>query len=414
MRMKIIVLFAALALLTLLVCLGACSRSLAVGASIGDEPESITTVGVAPVTRKPMMRQVTVSSELVPFQEIDVYAKESGYVKDLLVDYGARVQKGQLMAVLEIPELEMQLQQDAAGIASASERVTHAQHELDRLEAQHRVGHLQSERLSGVAKTRPGLVAQQEIDDAQGRDLALEAQVEAGKSAYQTAKSQLDEAKAKLDRDKVMFDYARITAPFAGVVTQRYANLGTLMQAGTNSSTQAMPLVRLSQDDLFRLVIPVPESYVKYVHIGDPVQVHVPSLNKVVPGKVARFSVDVTADTRTMHTEVDVLNPSHILMPGMYAEATLTLEHKNSTLVVPLQAVNQAGNQATIFLVDPDKVLQQRKISLGLQTANDAEVLSGLNEGDGVVVSDRSGLKAGLHVKPQQVEVLQYQNDATQ
>ena len=208
-----------------------------------------------------------------------------------------------------------------------------------------------------MAKTRPGLVAQQEIDDAQGKDLALEAQVEAGKSALQTAKSQLDEAKAKQQRDKVMFDYARITAPFAGVVTQRYANLGTLMQAGTSSSTQAMPLVRLSQDDLFRLVIPVPESYVKYIRIGDPVQVRVPSLDKVVPGKVARFSVDVAADTRTMHTEVDVLNPSHVLMPGLYAEATLTLERKNSALVVPLQAVNQAGGQATVLLVDPNNTL---------------------------------------------------------
>jgi len=409
MRMRISALLGLLALLMLLVCLGACSRSQVVGASVGDDQEAVTTVGVTPVARKPMMRQLIVSSELVPFQEIDVYAKESGYVKDLLVDYGSRVQKDQLMAVLEIPELEIQLQQDTAAIASAAERVTHAQHELDRLEAQHRVVHLQADRLSGVAETRPGLVAQQEIDDAQGKDLALEAQVEAGKSAYETAKSQLDEAKAKLERDKVLFNYARITAPFAGVVTERYANLGTLMQAGTSSSTQVLPLVRLSQDDLFRLVIPVPESYVKYIHIGDPVQVSVTSLGKVVPGKVARFSVDVTADTRTMHTEVDVPNPSHSLMPGLYAEATLTLERKNSALVVPLQAVSQGSGEATIFLVDPNSDLRERKITLGLETATDAEVLSGLNEGDRVVVSDRSALKAGMHVKPQEVEVLQYQ-----
>jgi multidrug efflux pump subunit AcrA (membrane-fusion protein) len=137
--MKISALFGLLALLTLLVCLDACSKSQAVGASGGDEQESVTTVGVTPVKRKPMTKQLTVSSELVPFQEIDVYAKESGYVKDLLVDYGSRVQKGQLMAVLEIPELEMQIQQDTAAIASAVERVTHAQHELDRLKAQHQV-----------------------------------------------------------------------------------------------------------------------------------------------------------------------------------------------------------------------------------------------------------------------------------
>jgi RND family efflux transporter MFP subunit len=395
----------------LLAVLAGCSRTIAVHANTEDEPESVTTVGVTPVVRKSISRQITVSSELVPYQEIDVYAKESGFVKDLLVDYGTRVQKGQLMATLEIPELQMQLQQDAAAIQTANNQVIHAQHALDRLEAQHRVVHLQSDRLAGVAKQKPGLVAQQEVDDAQGRDLAAEAQVEGGKSALETAKSQLDVAKAKDQHDRVLFDYAKITAPFAGVVTQRYANQGTLIQAGTSSATQVLPLVRLSQDDPFRLVIPVPESYVKYIKIGDPVEVRVPSLNRVLPGAIKRFSVDVTADTRTMHTEVELANPSHVLMPGLYAEAKLTLEHKAGALVVPLQSVNQTGGQAAIFLVDANQTLQERKIAVGLQTANDVEVLSGLNEGDRVVVSDRSGLKAGHHVKMQQVEVLQYQGE---
>src|SRR5208283_1804279 len=114
--------------------------------------------------------------------------------------------------------------------------------------------------------------------------------------------------------------------------------------AGTGSSTQALPLVRLSQDDKFRLVIPVPESYVRYIHIGDPVNVMVTSLNRSVPGKVSRFSVDVREDTRTMHTEVDVLNPQRVLLPGLYAEATIRLEHKESALAVPLQAVDHNGD----------------------------------------------------------------------
>jgi len=246
------------------------------------------------------------------------------------------------------------------------------------------------------------------------KDLSAEAQVEAGESALLEAKSQLDVAKAKEQQDKVLFEYSRITAPYAGVVTQRYANLGTLMQAGTSSSTQAMPLVRLSQGDLFRLVIPVPESYVKYIKIGDAVQVRVPSLDKVLPGKVTRFSVDVTADTRTMHTEVDVPNPSHVLMPGLYAEATLTLERKSNALVVPIQAVAQTGSEATVFTVEMNNRLQNRKIAIGLQTAGEAEVLSGLNEGDRVVVSDRSGLKAGPEVRPKTIEVLQYQGESNQ
>ena len=375
----------------------------------GSEPENIPTVGVTSVTRKPMMRQLTVSAELVPYQETDVFAKESGYVKDLLVDYGSRVKKGELMAVLDIPELQIQLKQDDAAIANANDAVTHAHHEVDRLEAQLVPLKAQADRLAGVAKTRPGLVAQQEIDDAQGKGLAMAAQVESGRSALQAAESQWDEAKAKLERDKALFDYARITAPFDGVVTQRYANLGALMQAGTSSSTQAMPLVRLSQDDIFRLVIPVPESYVKYIRIGDPVQVRVTSLDKVVTGTVKRFSADVAAETRTMHTEVEVLNPSHVLLPGLYAEATLTLEHKDAALSLPLQAVTQANGKATVFLVDANNTLQERTIATGLQTANDIEIVSGLNLGDRVVISDRSGLKSGARVKPQEVEVQEYQ-----
>ena len=204
---------ASLVHLAFMVCLDACSKSQTVRAGQRREEESVTTVGVTCVTRKPLMRQITLSSELVPFQEIDVYAKEAGYVKDQLVDYGSRVQKGQLMAVLEIPELELQLKQDTAGIEGAGQQVSHAEHEVDRLQAVHRVAHLQADRLNGVAKTRPGLVAQQEIDDARGKDLALEAQMEAGRSTLQTVKSELEEAKAKLQHDRAIFDYARITAP---------------------------------------------------------------------------------------------------------------------------------------------------------------------------------------------------------
>src|SRR5580693_5392981 len=310
-------------------------------------------VGVVKVIRKNVGRTLTVSSELVPFQEIDVFAKEAGFVKDLNVDYGSRVQKDQVLATLEIPELQLQVKEDDAAVKNASAQIPHAQEELNRMEAQHNVLQLQFERLDKVAKSKPGLVAQQEVDDSQGRALASAAQVEAAKSNLQSAQSVLAAAQAKRDRDQVLFDYSKIIAPFAGVVTQRFANLGMLMQAGTSSSTQAMPLVRLSQDDLFRLVIRVPESYVRYFHIGDSVSVMVPSLNCTFPGKVARFSVDVKEDTRTMHTEVDVQNPNHVLIPGMYAEATITLEQKAGVLAAPLQAIDHQGDQTTVYVVPP-------------------------------------------------------------
>ncbi len=371
-------------------------------------------VGVVKVIRRNVGRTLTVSSELVPFQEIDVFAKESGFVKDLNVDYGSHVQKDQVLATLEIPELQLQVKEDDAAVKNAEAQIPHAQEELNRVEAQQRVLQLQYDRLNGVSTSRPGLVAQQEVDDSQGKALASSAQVEAAKSNLQSAESVLAAAEAKREHDQALFDYSKITAPFAGVVTQRYANLGTLMQAGTSSSTQAMPLVKLSQDNLFRLVIPVPESYVKFIHIGDSVSVNVPSLSRTFPGKVARFSVDVREETRTMHTEVDVENPSRVLLPGLYAEATITLEKKDDAIAVPLQAVDQDNNQTTVDIVDSSKKIEIRRIVLGIQTAAYAEVLSGLQEGETVVVSDRSGLKRGQPVQPKLISLMQYQGSEEQ
>ena len=393
----------------LLTLLSSCGRVRAKG-----EAQEAVTVGVTKVSRKSLRRQITLSSELVPFQEIDVYAKESGYVQKLYVDYGSRVKQGQLMAILEIPELEAQLQEDQAAVKNATDEVSRAQHILKRNQAMHKVLDLEYTRLSGVAQTRPGLVAQQEVDDAQGKDLAAASEVDAAEAALAAAQSSLIVSQSKLVHDQALFAYSRITAPFSGVVTQRYANYGTLMQAGTGSSTQAMPLVRLSQDDLFRLVIPVPESSVRFIRVGDPVDVHVPSLSRSFPGKVARFSVDVREDTRTMHTEVDIPNPDRLLIPGMYAEATLTLEARDNVLAVPLQAVNQAEGQTTVYVVSPTGKVEYRQVMLGLQTSTDAEVVSGLAEGESVIVSDRSGLSPGEQVRPQADQVLQYQGAGQQ
>jgi RND family efflux transporter MFP subunit len=383
-----------------------------VSAEANDQQE--VTAGVVNVVKKTLSRELTLSSELVPFQEIDVYAKESGYVKTLKVDYGTHVKAGEVMALLEIPELEAQLQEDKAEITNATHQVTRAQHELGRYQAQYKALHLEYTRLNGVFESQPGLVAQQEVDDAQGKDLAAAAQVDAGEATLDAAQSQLTAAQAKLIHDQSLFDYTKITAPFSGVVTDRYANLGTLMQAGTGSSTQAIPLVRLSEDDLFRLVIPVPEAYVRYIHIGDPVNVRVPSLNQTFPGKVARFSVDVRSDTRTMHTEVDVLNPQRVLVPGLYAEAELQLDRKDNIPSVPVQALIREGDKASVLVVNTNGVLEQRSVQVGLQTSNDAEIVSGLEDGERVVVSDRSGLKAGQKIRAQVVAAMEYHDGSTQ
>jgi RND family efflux transporter MFP subunit len=371
--------------------------------------QTVMEVGVVKAARADLAESLTVSSELVPFQQIDVYAKESGFVRQLNVDFGTHVQAGDVMAVLEIPELAVQLEEDQASIKDAEDEVARFQEDLSQTEAQQNVTHLQYSRLNGVAESKPGLVAQQEVDEWHGKDLSANAQVAAAHSTLQSAQSQLDRAKAKLRHDQVLFDYSKITAPFTGVVTKRYANQGTLMQSGVSSNTQALPLVQLSQDDRFRLVIPVPETYVSHIQVGDPVAVRVPSLDRTFPGEVSRFSVDVEQQTRTMHTEVDVMNPDRVLMPGMYADTTLTIVLKKNVVAVPPETLNIDGDQRSVWVVTPGNTVEQRAVTTGVETPAKIEVTSGLQDGEMVAAGDRSRLRAGETVRPKEIQLIQYE-----
>lgn len=403
---------AGLCILILLAAVGlaSCGGSNQVNATSSETAGNSVSVAVGKAARKTLEQHLTVSSELVPYQEIPVFAKESGYVKLLNVDYGTHVKAGDIMAVLEIPELELQLQADDAAIKAADDQVNRLDRQVDAVEARSKVLHSYYDRLAGVFKENPKLLAQQEVDDAQGKDLTGQADLEVAKANLQTAQSQADAARAKRARDGALYDYRNVKAEFDGVVTQRYANLGTLLQAGTSSSTQAMPLVRLSEDDVFRLVIPVEESYVRYIHLGDPVSVEVPSLNRTFPGKIKRFSEDVAQDTRTMHTEVEVLNPDRTLKPGLYANATIRLQQKANALSVPLQALDRQADRASVDVVGPSNQIEVRKVVTGIETANDIEILSGVKDGELVVVGDRSGLKPGQAVTPKPVDITEYKD----
>jgi RND family efflux transporter MFP subunit len=212
---------------------------------------------------------------------------------------------------------------------------------------------------------------------------------------------------AELQKIKTLFDYTRVTAPFTGVVTKRYADTGSMLQAGTSSNTQALPLVKLSENSLLRLVLPVPESAVPTVHVGQQVDVRVPTLGRLFPGRVARFANKVSSATRTMDTEVDVPNPSLVLIPGMYAEVNLTLDRRSAVLAVPIPAVDFSGDQSSgqVTVVTPENRVEIRKVSLGLQTATSVEIRSGLREGDLVVTGNRSSLRAGQEVRPRVIDL---------
>jgi RND family efflux transporter MFP subunit len=376
-----------------------CARS--GGAEASQTATEAPTVAVVKATRADLSSDLILTAEFAPYQEIDVMAKVSGYIREINVDIGSRVQEGQLLATLEIPEMQDDLTRAAAAIEQANAELTTARDELQRDESARDIAHLSYSRILDVSKREPGLVPQQQVDEANSRDLVAEAQVSAAKSRITAAEQHIHVGQAEQAHVKTLYQYAVITAPFTGVVTKRYANTGSLIQAGTASQTQAMPVVRLSQNGRLRLALPVPESAVPLIHLGEPVDVRVSTLKRTFPGVVARFADKVDESTRTMKTEVDVLNPTLVLVPGMYAEVDLTTEQRKNVLTVPMEAIDGSGDSARVFTVEPSGTIQNVPVRLGIENAQRIEVRSGdLKEGDSVVVGSRARLKAGSKVQP--------------
>jgi RND family efflux transporter MFP subunit len=382
----------------------ACARS--GGAEATRTVVEAPTVAVVQAARADLSTDLILTAEFEPFQEIDVMAKVSGYIKQINVDIGDRVQEGQLLATLEIPEMQDDLTRAAAAIEEADAELETARDELRRTESAHDMVHLSYSRILDVSKREPGLVPQQEVDEVHSRDLVAEAQVSAAKSHITVCQQRIRVSQAEQAHVKTLFQYAVIAAPFTGVVTKRYANSGSLIQAGTASQSQAMPVVRLSENGLLRLALPVPESAVPLIHLGEPVDVKVSAMNRTFPGRVARFSDRVEQSTRTMKTEVDVPNPTLVLVPGMYAQVDLVTEQRRDVLAVPVEAVDGSGSAARVFTVQPSGTIQIVSVRLGIETAQQIEIRSGdLKEGDQVVVGSRAGLKDGNRVQPKVISL---------
>lgn len=362
---------------------------------------AVPTVAVVKVTRQNISSTLEIASEFQPYQEIDVFAKVSGYVRKLYVNWGTHVKQGQLLADLEVPELEQQVQQDEALVRRSEQDVERAREELNSAESSYTVAHLTYSRIADVQKTQPGLVAQQEVDVAEGKDQEASAAVSGAKDALAGAEQALLSAKAALERDKAMFAYTHMTAPFDGVITSINAYTGALLPAGTSSSKGDLALCHLSQNNLLRLVIPLPERAIPDVHVGQTVSVSVTTLNKVLQGKIVRFSDEIDLQTRTMYTEVDVPNPDYALVPGMYVSVVIPLHTQQNVLTVPLQAVRVSGETGgSVLVVNSSSRIERRDVTLGIQTADKAEIVAGLSENDEVVLGEPDQYKPGQLVSP--------------
>jgi RND family efflux transporter MFP subunit len=344
-------------------------------AKLPENAPAAPSVAVVKVTREDLAREITIPAEFRPYTEVELHAKVSGYLQQMNVDFGDRVKAGQLLATIEIPELKDELDN-----AVATEK---------KAEADYRNAHLAYSRLMAVNQEHPNLVAQQDLDTAESRDSDTSAAIAA--------------TKAEVEKYQTLLDYTKITAPFDGVVTRRYTDPGSMIQAGTAS--QALPLLRLSDNYQLRLDFPVSVDYAQNIHVGDPVDVHIESLgDKTFTGKISRFTDRVDETTRTMIVEMEVPNPKLDLIPGMYATVVLKADQRPNAVAIPTEAVS--AGKSTVLVVNSNHEVEQRTITLGMETPTKYEVLSGVKEGDLVLIGNTSQLKPGEKVEPKLANLL--------
>ena len=356
---------------------------------------------VAPVKRETIATTLSIAGQFVPYQNVDLHAKVAGYIRKINVDIGDHVHQGQVLAVLEIPELVAEVDEARAAMHHAEEEIQRAQSEVSRAEADNVALHANAVRLVNTDKARPGLIAQQELDDATAKDRASQAQVDAAKSTLAAAKQQLEVAKANLQHYSALSDYSKIIAPYNGVVTWRFSDTGALVQAGTSTSS-GLPVVTLAEIDLLRLRIPVPESMASKVRLDDPVDVHVQATGEHFTGKVARFTNSLDPSTRTMQVEIDVPNPTYRLQPGMYADVTLLSGRQANVLTVPINALQRGQDKTTVLVVSAQNRVQRREVQTGAEDSNNVEILSGLSEAERVIIGNLASYQPGQLVQPKE------------
>ena len=365
------------------------------------ESAPIATASIAPVTRADLSSTLTVAGEFQPYQEVELHAKVSGYIRKINVDIGDRVRAGQVIATLEVPELSAQVAGTQAEIRHSQSEIARAQSGVALAEANYTALHAAYSRLSEASKRRPGLIAEQELDDSRAKDQDAKAKVDVAKSALEATKEQLGVSQADNQRVQSLKDYSVVTAPFTGVVTMRYADVGSLIQAGTASNTQSMPVVKVAQTDTLRLRMPVPEEDVPFIKVGGDVAIRLQATGKTIAGKIIRFTRELSASTRTMLAEVDVPNPDLALNTGMTAQTMIVLQAQKNVLTVPAGAVLKGDGGASVLTVDADNKVQKVPVTMGIQTPDRVEILQGLSEKQSVIVSGQTNYQPGQTVHPQ-------------
>ncbi len=337
-------------------------------ADVGTRADGAPVVSVFEARRAANASQIELPGSVVGLHETQVYARTNGYMKRGLVEIGQRVRKGQLLGELETPEQDQEMSQSRAALAQAEAQLALTRTTLDRWE-----------------KLVPqGAATRQELDDKRG--------------AFNVAKANADAVQANVHRLEELKRFARVTAPFAGVITARTVDVGALVSSGTTAGSRG--LFSLAQIDSVRVFVNVPQTNVASIAPGLPADVAVQELGGVVfHGRVARSANALDPSTRTLLTQVEVANPSLKLLPGMYAQVRFRSTRASPPLLIPANALLIRADGPQVAVVRPDGRVHLQRVELGRDFGNEVEIASGLDDHAMVIVNPSDEVMEGAMVK---------------
>jgi RND family efflux transporter MFP subunit len=347
-------------------------------------------------------RRLQTNATLEAFEEADLFAKVSGYLSDVRVDIGDHLKAGQVLAVIDVPEMEQELAEAKAQLESKQSSLELARRQLDHYEANIKLQNALLKRREELG-SEGHFISDRVLDEVRANAEIAKADLSVAEANRALAANQVDVAAATVEKIKTLLAYKQIVAPFDGVVARRLVNRGDLVQVAT-TATRATPtagsLFTVQRIDTIRVFCDVPENDVPHVHIGDPAIVKPSGFDgKPFAGTVSRFSRRLDPETRNMRTEIDLSNPDERLYPGTYAEVSLEMDQRPDALTAPAAAVGTDGDGNFVYTITDNRITRLA-IKIGLTDNGQTEVTAGLSEQTPVVANIRAMPPTGTAVQP--------------
>jgi RND family efflux transporter MFP subunit len=360
------------------------AREKALAAASEAIEDKLPSVNVAPVRQSPANATLELPGDLQAAVESPIFARADGYMRRRLVDIGDRVRTSQLLAELETPELDQQLSQMRANLAQSQASLVQIEANLAQAGANLNLAKVTWDRWKRLADR--GVYSRQDADEKQAAFEARQADVEAALAAVDATRKAVDASAANVHRLEDLKSFARVVAPFDGVVTSRNMNMdpGTLISSGTGGANRE--IFRIAQIQTLRIFVNVPQAYAPLVHDGQLAALRVQELpGQTFRATVTRTAHSVDANARTMLAILETPNPRGTLLPGMYSQVTFSFPGRKSALLVPGDALMLGREGPRVAVVGPDHTIHMRRIHIAQDYGADLEVDSGVSAGDLVV-----------------------------